>query len=111
MTAVAQFTLEQAEWLPMWPSDEDALKLGQTFWQARILPRPTVGTSEDRRFRRGVEILRQHGWPIVARKDGNYVLSFAVEDLDKLEHDLRGRALSTLRTYNRVKRIRERRAA
>lgn len=113
---VHQLTLpDAARWEPERPTDPDcAAVLRLLEANARIgavLHRPADPT-RDRQMRRAVEQLRRLGWPVISSSGRKgYVLSFAPEDLADLEKDLRARALSTLRTLNRVKRIRERRLA
>lgn len=112
MVGVEQLNLEDAAaWLPPYPDDEDAAKLGRAFAVATVLPRPTPGTNEDRRFRRSVALLRDHGWPIKARGDRFYELSFARADIESLANDLRSRGRTLLRSSVRVRRIADRRAA
>lgn len=69
-------------------------------------------TSEGRRFRDAVHSLRERGFLIASSSDDRgYQLTTDTALLDATEADLRAKALSILRVYNRFRRSRQRLAA
>jgi hypothetical protein len=113
---MAQLSLETAApWEPMQPRDMDQRAVLHVLQDGARHTRGELARETflpDRAVRAAVAELRRAGWPVCSSPDrAGYILSWLSDDLERLEADLRARALSALEVRGAIRRARQRRAA
>lgn len=113
---MAQLTLDtSAPWEPAQPRDLDQHAVLRVLQDGARHTRPELAREtflSDRALRAAVAELRRAGWPVCSSPDqAGYILSWCSDDIERLEADLRARALSALQVRGAIRKARERRAA